>query len=291
MFTIKIQWGLGNQMFQYAMIKSLSLKHKKDFSLDISEYKTYFRPFELELFNIEKQYTYKKDIPFYERLKSKNRYLSFLYGKWKKLCSIINPNHYIEKSLGFDKNILQQPTQYFEWYFQNEQYFSNYEDEIRNAFQFKENANDKNTKIIKKMQLKNSVSIHIRRWDYISNKSAAQFHELCGIDFYQRAIHYIKERVESPVFFLFSDDIEWVKENLGLNEESYYIDWNTWKNSHEDMRLMSNCKHNIIANSSFSWWWAWLNPNKNKIIVAPKNWLKDKKINAEHSLPSSWIRL
>ena len=122
----------------------------------------------------------------------------------------------------------------------------------------------------------NSVSIHIRRGDYLV---CDLLKNLLPLFYYEAAIKYILEKVESPIFFIFSNDIEWCKNNLKINFPTYYIDWNKGKESFRDMQLMSLCKYNIIANSSFSWWSVWLNNNEEKNIIAPKRWFVDEQKN------------
>lgn len=137
----------------------------------------------------------------------------------------------------------------------------------------------------------NAVSLHIRRGDYISNATTNTIHGTCNLDYYKRAVEYIKKNSVSPIFFIFSDDIDWVKDNLHLNEKHYYIDWNNADTNYEDMRLMSLCKHNVIANSSFSWWGAWLNNNPKKIVIAPQKWFNDSKLNTFDVIPEKRIKI
>ena len=134
----------------------------------------------------------------------------------------------------------------------------------------------------------NSVSLHIRRGDYVSNQKTNQTHGTCDLDYYQRCITEIEKEVENPYFFVFSDEIEWVKENLKINHPAEYVDQNTGDKSYEDMRLMSQCKHNVIANSSFSWWGAWLNSYPDKIVFAPKRWFASDKHNTKDLIPEGW---
>lgn len=284
MTTIKVQWWLGNQMFQYAFIKALSLRNKKDFSLDISEYKTYFRPYELEIFNIEKKYANKNELPFYESLNSNNKYIDFIFNKIKWVLRSLNKNHYIEKQLSFDKKFLDIESWYIEWYFQTEKYFKDFENEIRKDFNFLIKPSKKNHDTIDIIKKCNSVSLHIRRWDFLKHN----FHNVCSIDYYKKSIELIKSKIDNPIFFIFSDDINWAKENLKIPDKNYYIDWNNADTNYEDMRLMILCKHNIIANSSFSWRWAWLNSNNDKIVITPK---KRSKANNNDRIPEKWLVL
>jgi hypothetical protein len=148
-----------------------------------------------------------------------------------------------------------------------------YEDEIRKDFTFVHPPSSQNQTTITMIQNSESVSVHIRRWDYLQWNNI-HYHGVCSLEYYQQAIHHIQWSISNPRFFFFSDDIQWVKENIKTgNQDDVYVDHNTGDQSREDMRLMSLCKHNIIANSSFSWWGAWLNTNNKTIIIAPKNWI------------------
>jgi hypothetical protein len=118
----------------------------------------------------------------------------------------------------------------------------------------------------------NAVSLHVRRGDYVHNSTNAATYEVCSLDYYRASIRHMAERIQQPKFFIFSDDIAWVKNNLKIDFPHHYVDCNHGEESYNDMRLMSLCQHHIIANSSFSWWGAWLNPNREKIVIAPKNW-------------------
>jgi hypothetical protein len=132
--------------------------------------------------------------------------------------------------------------------------------------------------------------MHVRRGDYASNPKTGATHGLCSLDYYEEAIRYISERVEQPIFFIFSDDINWVKCNLKVDFPCQYVDHNKSMESFNDMRLMSLCQHHIIANSSFSWWGAWLNPGQKKIVIAPRRWFLNSN-NVEDLYPASWVRL
>ncbi len=130
------------------------------------------------------------------------------------------------------------------------------------------------------------MSIHIRRGDFLNNER----HNTDKNSYYKEAIELIENKVENPVFFVFSDDMDWVKTNLNAKHETNFIDFNDALTNFEDMKLMSACKHNIIANSSFSWWAAWLNRNENKIVIAPKKWLNDDS-NTNDIIPETWIKI
>jgi len=157
-------------------------------------------------------------------------------------------------------NRLKPFLNYFEGYFQCEKYFADCAKEIRKEFQFKE-----------KLQIPegNTVAIHIRRGDYIK---FADIHLVCTPIYYENAIAYVQSKVENPIFYVFSEDLEWVKQNINIPSNSVFVDYNPNLPSSHDMQLMSLCKHQIISNSSYSWWAAWLNQNSGKIVVAPDKW-------------------
>lgn len=276
-------------MFQYAFIKALSLRNNVDFKIDLSEFNIYFRPYELELFNIEKKYAQKNDIPRYQLLHSRNKHLNYIFSKSQNIARKINKKHFIEKDMAFNSNFLDIKSWYIEWYFQTEKYFKDFEAQIRGDFSFILPLSEKSEQIKEQIKNFNSVSIHIRRWDYLSGNNL-QYHGVCWIDYYKKAITYLEERFTDLSFFFFSDDIEWVKENLPL-EKAHYIDWNIWDSSWQDMQLMSLCKHNIIANSSFSWRGAWLNKNSWKIVIAPQKRFASNSLNSMDIIPESRTKL
>ena len=278
MITVKLIGGLGNQMFQYAIGRHLAEKNRTALSLDIStllkrdaiNYTP--RNFELNVFNVK----YSKLIN-----KPSSSYFNKAYNKL--FTSTIN-----EKGYNYDNQVLSNKGNiYLNGFWQTEQYFIDIEEIIRKDFTFKATPNSININHIKNINAVNSVSIHFRRGDYITNSSAVDFHGICEPEYYQNAINEIKNKVTNPHFFIFSDDVEWVQENF-IIDNATIISNNTASDAFEDMRLMAACKHNIIANSSFSWWAAWLNNNPDKIVIAPKRWLKNIEIDI---IPVSWTKI
>lgn len=292
MITQKITWWLWNQMFQYAYIKALALRNSTTFSLDVSWFDNYNpHKYGLECFAIVKKYATGRDIPFYTKRHNNNKYINMITLLLQWICKRCDPDHFLEKWFNFDKHSLQIKNGYIEWYFQTEKYFKDYEDQIRKDFIFIHEPNEINKKIIQTIWWINSISVHIRRGDYLQWNNV-NYHWICSIEYYKKAIEYIKEHVENPIFYFFSDDIERVKKNITSNSNTdKYINHNTWTNSWEDMRLMSHCKHNIIANSSFSWRGARLNNNSNKIVIAPKKWFATQTLNDSDIIPEKWIKL
>lgn len=255
--------------------------------MDISWYKTYFRPYELENFAIIKEYAAQNDIPRYERWEP--NCISFQYGREmvKNLFSKLNPTHYKEKTIYHDPFFSKISDWYIEGFFQSEKYFEEYMKEIREDFKFIKPLSEKSQEIKHKIKNTNSVGVHIRRGDYLL-KHNNKVHWICDLNYYHQALKYLQTKEKNLTFFFFSDDINRTKEKFKL-KNSLFIDRNTGINSWQDMCLMGHCKHNIIANSSFSWRGAWLNSNPKKIIIAPKKWFADIKLQNPTLIPNTWI--
>jgi hypothetical protein len=181
-----------------------------------------------------------------------------------------------------------------EGYWQSDQYFIQQQEVIREKYTFKPQISDQNRQILTEIINSNSVSVHIRRGDYAGNSVINSIHGLVDKEYYERSISHVSSKIDNPVYFFFSDDMEWVKSNfrsLAERHMTFFVDHNVGDMAFEDMRLMSNCKHNVIANSSFSWWGAWLNKNPDKIVTAPARWFKDLLINTKDVTPHEWVRL
>ncbi len=283
---VKLNGGLGNQMFQWAIARMLEEQTNVKALLDMSFFKKgYARPYDLGIFKLKPMFV--ED--FWTKVK-----LDFIWSFRKKMSwkQCLGINLYSEKHFHFDPNINQvKDNTYVEGFFQSEKYFKCIEIVLRDDFTFLEPTTGENTKILEQIQSTNSISLHIRRGDYVQKKRYQNAYATCSLDYYKRGVELIAEKFENPTLFIFSDDIEWVKENLKLPYESVYVSHNTGGKSFEDMRLMSLCKHNVIANSSFSWWGAWLNKNPEKIVIGPQKWFNDDKIVQTDVIPECWIRL
>ena len=145
--------------------------------------------------------------------------------------------------------------------------------------------------MLERIDATNSVSLHIRRGDYVTSKTVAERYGLCSLDYYRRAVDHIVQRAPSPHLFVFSDDPQWVQENLKIEYPTAHVTHNLSARDHEDLRLMSRCKHNVIANSTFSWWGAWLNQNPNRIVIAPTPAYDKLGIKDDDLYPPAWVRL
>ncbi|MBN2754702.1 MAG: alpha-1,2-fucosyltransferase [Candidatus Goldbacteria bacterium] len=291
MIIVKIFGGLGNQMFQYALGRFLSVKNSCELKIDIAEYKNYkLHNYGLNSFNITESFADKKecDLIKFQKCSIVERAARKILGKTKRKTNDL----IIEKNFRFDPKILELTgNKYLEGYWQSEKYFVLYKEQIYADFTLKHEMNDINASVYKEISDVNSVSFHIRRGDYVSDPVTKAYHGVDLKQYYIDAVELIKEKVKKPYFYIFSDESNWVRENFKGEFEFKVVDCNTGRTGYDDMRLMSACKHNIIANSSFSWWGAWLNRNPGKIVTAPKNWFTDKSIDTYDLIPETWIRL
>jgi len=296
MKLIVMAGGLGNQMFRYAL--ALSLRHKGNkVSLFLplqKESKTYgHQGFELsKLFKIEvcegafsRLYTWFVEIAGLTQKVFPKKYRVYIY-KFIGIHIHSEPEFFKYSRCVFEekhRNELLIGT----W--QSEKYFEDIRETVAKAFEFDEKLLSLKTKELSKLiGSKESVFIHIRRGDYLSAQYIEEFTGVCTTEYYSLALKYITDKVENPLYYIFTDDKEWVKAHFAVGD-AVFVDFNQGVNSWQDMYLMSQCKHGIIANSTFSWWGAWLNTNPRKVVIAPKRWIKS--IEQDDFVPGSWIRL
>jgi len=286
MILIRLSGGLGNQMFQYAFARALQQQSQKQVFLDKSSIQGY-RTYELHHFQIS--------LPLLDKEETE-RFLKNQNSLYKKLSNIILP--YYKKSIveelyyHYDSNLLKiKQDAVVKGYFQSEKYFKEIENLLRKEFAFKEPPSTKNAEMLSKIQnTPNAVSVHIRRGDFVGNK----LHELHYEKFLPKAISALQSKIKNFHLFLFSNDFDWVEKNLRFDFLHTIVDINNEQNAFEDLRLMSACQHHIIANSSFSWWGAWLNTNPNKIVIAPAKWVNSESNyykNLKDIIPETWIKI
>ena len=291
MIIIHIIGGLGNQMFQYAFAYALSKKRQTDLKLDITGFNHYdLRSYRLHAYTIKETFASKREI-------NTGKYLSentvqYLIRILKRKRRETATTYYEEKHFHVTNTILDMTDAvYFAGYWQSEKYFVEYRAELLNIFRLKNPLLETSQTFLHSIHATNSVSVHIRRGDYVTDPTTNDFHGTCDLNYYQNAVEYVKNCVENPHYFIFSDDLDWAKDHLHFFDQKTFIEYEYDAIDYEEMYLMSQCKHNIIANSSFSWWGAWLNQNAEKIIIAPKKWFNAPSINTSDLLPSAWIQL
>lgn len=292
---VLLSGGLGNQMFQYALAYALSRRHGKTVKLDAGRYeRSRLRKYQLGAFDLPVSLASKAEV---KRLKYKERSL-FEKVRRKVLSGgkgtgrAFSKNYYREPHYHFDPGVFAADGDlYFDGYWQSERYFSEYREELLQLFSLKSEFHPQNRAYDRKIRETESVSLHIRRTDYVTVPTANKRHGVCSVEYYRRAISEIKKRVGVASFFVFSDDLEWAKENITFIDDVTFVKPAGDNPDHEELILMSRCRHHITANSSFSWWGAWLNRNPNKIVIAPAPWFRDSSKNTDDLVPSDWIQL
>lgn len=292
MFISHIIGGLGNQMFQYASGRALSLDREVPHRVDTQDFEGYalHNGYELNrVFNINPQSASHSDLRSVLGWRSPSFIRRRLFRD--DMVWLRGPNLIVDTQLASWTELSDVPDDcYLMGNWQTEKYFQNAEETIRSDFSFKTPLIGKNKEIADRMLGRQAVSLHVRRGDMAKNATSLAFHGLCTLEYYQRAVEYVISRIAQPEFFIFSDDIPWAKNNIKLEHPCHFVDFNAGSESYNDMHLMSLCRHHIIANSSFSWWGAWLNPGKDKIVVAPQRWFAVE-YDALNIVPPGWIKL
>lgn len=286
MIIVKIYGGLAGQMMQYAFANFLELKKKEQVKLDISFYSEQihnisFRKFELLNLNTGFSIATEDDYTqIFSEIKFSDKILYKLFRKPVKS----NVNFIESKPFCYDPEVLNQKYKIYDGYWVNSQYMSFIDSKLKNDFTPRYPIIPENKDLLNSIESSNSVSIHFRRGDYLVHAN----HNVIKDDYYYKAIGYIKKHVSNPIFFVFSDDIEYVRATYDVLGDAVFIDHNKGEESYWDIFLMSKCKHNIIANSGFSYWGAWLNTNSNALVVAPSTWMQSENKIAENLLLPSW---
>lgn len=281
--------GIGNQMFQYAMARSLADHHNDELKLDLSDFEHYtLRRYELQDFNIRAGIADREDL---DSLKGRREPCSL----WQRIKRRILPDSALvfrERSFAYNRDIDQvKPPVYLDGYWQSERYFVSNATAIRKDFTLNAPLDTPNTEMLAFIDSVNAVSLHVRRGDYVEDPNTNRVHGVCPIDFYSNAVRYISDRVGQIHLFVFSDDHEWVRHNLAFDYPSTFVTLNSSTRGVCDMMLMRQCKHHIVANSSFSWWGAWLNPAEGKIVIAPLKWFSDESKDTRDLTPAGWVLL
>jgi len=285
MIIVRLQGGLGNQLFQYAAGRALATRLNKPFKLETitSLQKDKRRKLALQDMQAEFELASKEEIKQFLYFPSLYRHQEWFFSKFAR-------NIYVEPHFHFDKNFfnLHDPI-YLAGYWQSPFYFKDIEAILRRDLVIRPELVQRVIEKGKELEQQQSVAIHIRRGDFLTTKAVA-YHGVLSAFYYEKAIGLIKEKIPSASLYFFSDDIAWVKQNLSIDKNAEFVSSGN-NTAMEDFYLMTKCNHNIIANSSFSWWPAWLNSHPDKIVIAPKKWFVDTKINTNDLIPESSIRI
>lgn len=297
MIIVKLVGGLANQMFPYATARRLAHRWNAELKLDVRLFAPevqrrlqFPRHYALGAFNISGQIATDDEIAGFAAVRKRSRFAAI--KDFIGLPPRPERVYYKERHFHFDPRVLKLPDNvYLDGNWVCEKYFADIEDILRKEFTFKEEPAGRNRELLREVSGVDSVSIHIRRGDYAAIKKIQDVHGVCEIGYYQECVRMIAGRIRAPHFYIFSDEPEWAKQNLRIGYPSVYVDHNSPEQGHEDLRIMSNCRHNIVANSGFSWWAAWLNPNPGKIIFAPRRWVRTTKYDTRDLVPGGWIRV
>lgn len=292
MIITKLKGGMGNQMFQYALGRALSVKYGVPLGLDISflldrtpRTNFTFRGYDLDVFNLNAEIVPQSKVPFiYRNFKGKfGLYTDYFKRKFLKLRGV-------EKSFNFDSTIFNiGDNAYLDGYWQSYKYFSDIEDIIRKEFTLKNELPLNIQNLMEVIKKENSLCVHMRRGDYVGNSN----HEIVGKEYYDKGIEKIKSLAKIDKIYVFSDDIKWCEENMKFEFPVMFVgEEYAGKKAEGHLVLMSACHHFIIPNSSFAWWASWLSSSySDKIVIVPKCWYQDENINSDDLIPDEWIRI
>jgi Glycosyl transferase family 11 len=296
MITVRLAGGLGNQMFQYAFGRSLSCHLNTSLKLDLNYLADRpqvaahtFREFSLNIFEID------VEVANFRKSSSINHYIANPNVMlWKVRKKILGQTLYVEKrDSWFDTEVFNlKGDLYFEGNWQNLRYFDGIEDIVKQDFSFKNKLSEDLNRLADEIQNSESICLHVRRGDYVWQPHANKFNGLKGIDYFNSAVSLILQKLNDVRIYVFSDDIAWCVENVKFDRIVRFVEYEyPNRQTHEYFRLMTLCRHFVIANSTFSWWAAWLSQNPSKIVVAPEKWFEDSTIDTSDLIPESWIRI
>lgn len=279
MRLIKMTGGLGNQMFIYAFYMQMHRRFKNT-RIDLSDMMHYRVHNGYELHRI---FNGLPEDEFCINQKAK-KVIEFLFFK-----TILERKQDLTTLAAFERPRLW-PLIYFKGFYQSERYFAGIADEVRAAFTFDEGkANTSTLEMLRRIEADDhSVSLHVRRGDYLEPSVWRNTGCVCREEYYRDAVAYVRDKIEAPSFYVFSDDIDWAATHLDL-PQAEFINWNAGTDSWQDMMLMSRCRHHVICNSTFSWWGAWLGVNPDKMVVAPERWSALSEM--PYICPQSWVKL
>ena len=274
MVILQLSGGLGNQMFEYALYLSLRAKGKHVKIDDVSDYRTPDRrPVQLSVFDADYERASEEEVIRYtdSSLSPLSRIRRKLTGRKSLL--------YRERDMEYDETVFERDPVYLTGFFQSEKYFADVKEEVRRRLTFSERVkaelSESYREILTRIEAVPSVSVHVRRGDYLHASHNGMYEGICTLDYYRKAMAQIREKEPEAVFFLFSNDMEWTKEHLA-GPDCVPVEGGSEEKGYLDLYLMSRCRHNIIANSSFSWWGAWLNDNPEKQVIAPARWINGR---------------
>jgi hypothetical protein len=290
MTLLTLNGGLGNQLFQYALGRRIAHDRQEPLLLDISEFSQNLigktpRTYRLQHFNIQANIATPHDMQdftdprLYKRIQ--RRILRQFAPQWASYSV------YERETFVYDASILAKKGNVrLLGYWQHPQYFAPITQTLLQELQVITPPSDQNRTLLETIKQVNAVALHIRRGDYVTNAHTNQFHGVAPLAYYHQAVTQLAQAVMNPHIFVFSDDMAWAREHLHLAHPITFVDHNTPETDYEDLRLMAHCQHHIIANSSFSWWGAWLAQHPQQCVFAPYQWTRDH--TAQGIVPTHW---
>lgn len=280
MIIIRLRGGPGNQLFQYAFGRLLSIKNRVNIKYKFSVNKNDSpREYFLGYLNTKSEIATDKEF----------KKIRYPYGIFSKIIELLKIKILRQFNIGYIPSLLNKKKGYLEGYWQSYRYLEPIRKELLEEISLKNLTGIEKCDILNNIENTNSVCVNIRRGDYVYNKKFALEWTTFGMEYYENSFKLIKEKIKNPTLFIFSDDIKWCKDNLKTDLPIIFSDPNV--STHENFILCTKCKHNIIVNSSFAFWVAWLNQNPNKIVIAPKKWNNRYTKEYRDLLPPEWIKI
>ena len=285
--------GLGNQLFQYAAGFAVARRLNCSLKLDLSRFEKgkEKRQFGLSRLGFPLQIATKEELKSWRPI---YRLPKWVMLQWGTPNAVYPKRVFFERDKFYEKDIkkIEAPI-YLRGYFQSEKYFFDYGDEIRSLVQLEKVNSSHIQNILREIGKSQTVSVHFRLGDYVAGPTSYKFKGSCTPDYYLRAMALVRKIMPECQFLVFSDDLDQARKILPFDSRIMYVPGDP-ENPIEDLILMSRCHHHIIANSSFSWWGAWLNPNPEKVVIGPRRWLSReylRKWDLYDILPTDWITL
>jgi hypothetical protein len=283
MIVVRLLGGLGNQLFQYAAGRRLARARKCELKLDVTAFDEYrLRTYRLGNFSIAEKFATPEEIG---SLRARGIRRAML-----RVSPRLGPRaHALERSFRFDPSVLERSAPaYLDGYWQSPKYFQDVDPIIRADLKARLPAEGENARLLQEIGSVSSVAVHVRRGDYAADPRTRMVHGVLPPGYYEDAIAYLKGKVKEPRYFVFSDDTTWARKNLRLDGPATFVAHNGPDADHEDLRLMAACRHHVIANSTFSWWGAWLGKRPGQIVVGPRRWFNADDDRARDLWPDGW---
>jgi hypothetical protein len=291
MIIVRLKGGLGNQMFQYATARHLAVKNGTCLKLDLSSFsRNRLRSYRLNHYNIAARPASAKEL-----IRFGVGHRKMVRWALRAIAGWLPRNDWqwiVQKGRDYDPSLLKlRGNVYLEGTWQSAKYFHEISPLVRQELMLKTRLSRATLRVAEEITKTEAVSLHVRRGDYVSDMTTNKKHGLCGLDYYEHAMHRIAQETPTPHFFVFSDDPTWTRNHLSSKYPMTFVTHNGPEQDYEDLYLVSMCRHHIVANSTFSWWGAWLCKNDDKVVIAPRQWFRGVEFNVGDLIPSNWCTI